>query len=240
MSQSVSPTLIEVVMPLGVAIVLALIFVIWPQIDIAFSQLFYSSEENFVYKNNLLVTSVYSLFRDMPRFLLPVLVLVLIFSLFNKLWLGRSSALAEDKILAKKLRKPWLFLFLVLLIGPGIIVHLVFKENFDRPRPRAVQEFSGTYQFSPAFVIAGESGKHKSFMSGHAAMGFFFIAFAWLVQCRRLLLLGVLIGSLVSFGRILQGGHFLSDVIFPAFVCYFTCQIVAYFIYGSVFIRRPE
>ena len=133
-------------------------------------------------------------------------------------------------------RKPWVFLTLALLIGPGILVHLVVKENWDRPRPRSVQEFGGHKDFIPAFIpaamIKDQPGNNKSFVSGHAAMGFYMMVLAWLFRRRSWFYAGLAMGFVVSFGRLVQGGHFASDLIFAGFFCYFSYRLLSYWILG--------
>jgi lipid A 4'-phosphatase len=133
-------------------------------------------------------------------------------------------------------RKPWVFITLALLIGPGILVHLVAKENWDRPRPRSVQEFGGQKDFIPAFIpaamIKDQPGQNKSFLSGHAAMGFYLMVLAWVFRRRSWFYAGLAMGLVVSFGRVLQGGHFISDLIFAGYLCYFTYRLLSYWILG--------
>ncbi len=121
----------------------------------------------------------------------------------------------------------------MLLIGPGLIVHPILKDNWDRPRPRDVQEFNGDLQFKPAFIMSEQEGKNQSF-------AFYFIAFAWVFRKRRYLVLGLLIGSVVSAGRIVQGGHFLTDVVTAGFICYFTCRVLSYYLLGHANIRKDK
>ncbi len=71
-------------------------------------------------------------------------------------------------------------------------------------------------------------------------MGFFFIAFAWITRQRRYFWLGVAVGGVVSLGRMVQGAHFLTDILTSAFVVYFTCQIVAYYMLGYSRIRPDK
>ena len=59
-------------------------------------------------------------------------------------------------------------------------------------------------------------------MSGHAAIGFWFLVFGWALQQRRWFAIGVMIGLLVGGFRVIQGAHFLSDVVFAFWVVYFT------------------
>jgi lipid A 4'-phosphatase len=65
--------------------------------------------------------------------------------------------------------------------------------------------------------------------SGHAAMGFFPMALAWVCRRQRRLwtAAGLTIGGLVGLGRILQGGHFLSDVLMSAAVVWLVCECLA-------------
>lgn len=205
--------------------VFAVVFVVFPEIDLWVSGLFYDPEKGFYLNDNPVVKVIYNVFRYMPAFLLPVLLLMLIAPWFIKKTQGT--------------RKYTTFLLLTLLIGPGIIVHPVLKDNWDRPRPRSVQEFGGQYDFSPAFVMAENDGKNKSFASGHGAMGFYFMAFAWVFRKRRLFVAGLLVGTMVSMGRIVQGGHFISDVLTAGFIVYFTCQIMSYYLLGHKYIKEP-
>ena len=66
-----------------------------------------------------------------------------------------------------------------------------------------------------------EAKLNKSFPSGHAASGFHLCTMALLFKGKWKLLSICLFstwGTLVSLGRILQGGHFLSDVIGSLFI----------------------
>lgn len=207
-------------------ILVSLFFYLYPQVDLWVAGQFWQPEVGFELNNNSLVQFVYVVFRYMPHFLVPALLILVMLP-----WLKKSLLPS---------RKYTGFLLVVLLIGPGIIVHPILKDNWDRPRPRDVQQFGGKLEFSPAFVMADQPGKNQSFASGHGAMGFFFMAFAWVFRQRRYLLGGILIGTLVSLGRIVQGGHFLSDVVTAGFIVYFTCQLFAHIMLGSSQIKPDK
>jgi lipid A 4'-phosphatase len=209
--------------PLFIAFVFLSIY--FSQLDLWITAHFWSPESGFYMKDDLWAEFCHVVFMHLPKFLLPVLLFAMIYPLFKKAY--------------KSAQKKATFLFVVLLIGPGIIVHLVFKEYWDRPRPRDVVEFQGEKQFNPAFIIANQPGKNKSFASGHAGMGFFFIAFAWIARQRRYFWLGMIVGGIVSLGRMVQGAHFFTDVLTSAFIVYFTCQVVAHYMLGYSRIR-PE
>lgn len=206
-------------------VILAAVFLIWPEIDLIVSRWFYDPQDGFIYKDTPWVVSVYALFRHAPKLILPLLLIMLILSYVKGRW-----GLGTDQ------KRPWLFLFLALLIGPGLLVHLVFKEAWDRPRPRQVVEFGGSKDFIPAFIpaaaIKDQRGNNKSFVSGHAAMGAYLMALAWVFRRRSWLWAGLVMGAVVSLGRLVQGGHFLSDVLFATFFCYFVYRGLAWWLLG--------
>lgn len=126
----------------------------------------------------------------------------------------------------------WILVLLIAL-GPGLIVNAIFKEHYGRPRPRSVEAFGGDEKFVPLFVY-NPDGRGKSFPSGHASIGFFWLGLVpWVSRLHRhgvlrsggwvylFLFLGILQGGLMSFGRIAQGGHFLSDVSWSAAIDYY-------------------
>jgi len=115
-------------------------------------------------------------------------------------------------------RRPALFLVLVATLGPGLLVNVVFKDHYGRPRPREVVELGGTEKFLPVWVM-GSDPQAKSFPCGHCAIGFY-VSAPWLVLRRRRprLALGFLVGGLawgLTMGatRMMAGGHFFSDVV---------------------------
>ena len=45
---------------------------------------------------------------------------------------------------------------------------------------------------------------------------------------RRWFLIGLVSGAVIGAGRIMQGGHFLSDVIFAFYTVWLSCELVAW------------
>ncbi|WP_016954041.1 phosphatase PAP2 family protein [Catenovulum agarivorans] len=202
-------------------LLLALIFVIFPQIDLIVSNWFYDTvEQNFYLAEHWLVDGIYQLFAKPQVVLLPLLIL---FSIF--------CYLRYRKRCHSKRHKKYVCAFLLasLIVGPGLIVNEVLKNNsVGRARPVHIEQYGGDAQFTPAFVYSGYCQTNCSFVSGHAAVGFYFIGLAWLFRRKNAFYLGLAIGILVSFTRIAKGGHFLSDTVFAFWVVYFTNVILAY------------
>jgi len=116
-------------------------------------------------------------------------------------------------------RRKALFFVLLMIIGPGLVVNTIFKDHWGRPRPREIEVFSGHERFLPVWD-KGVSGNGKSFPCGHASMGFYlFSPYFIFRRTSRIgwsvffLNLGLGYGILMGISRMIQGGHFASDVI---------------------------
>ena len=191
-----------------------LIFWTYPQIDLMVSGLFYRPESGFFLGNNSLVLFSYRLFARLQFVVLGLLLLSWMVAKFYK----RSQQQGQSRAA--------IFLFFLLLLGPGLIVNAGLKEHWGRARPREVMEFGGSQQFTPALLPTAQCETNCSFVSGHAALGFYLIGIAWVSRKRRWLVAGITLGGLVGAGRILQGGHFLGDVIFSFWVVYFSAVLL--------------
>ncbi len=124
-------------------------------------------------------------------------------------------------------RRPALFLVLVATVGPGLVVNVIFKDHYGRPRPREVQELGGTEPFLPVWV-KGSDPQARSFPCGHCSMGFY-LSVPWLVLKRRrrrlglaFLAAGLAWGLTLGAARMMAGGHFLSDVVWSGGMVWLT------------------
>ncbi len=126
--------------------------------------------------------------------------------------------------------KPWRRIFLLIVLymifAPGLISNGILKEYWGRPRPRDVIGLGGFAPFEPVLTYSHLT-TGKSFPCGHATVGYFWIVgyFVFRGYRRRLahlfLGLGLVLGTLMGLGRAAQGGHFLSDTIYAAAICWF-------------------
>lgn len=114
-----------------------------------------------------------------------------------------------------------LFLVLSLALGPGLVVNVVLKDHWGRPRPSTVTQFGGPYEYRPPVIPGGPCPHNCSFPSGHASLGFWLVAPAMLAPTRRRRLSVVAalgFGASIGMVRIAQGGHFLSDILFAGLI----------------------
>jgi lipid A 4'-phosphatase len=125
-------------------------------------------------------------------------------------------------------KKQIIIILSILILGPGILVNYVLKNNWGRPRPYQVIRDHEVYRpfYQPNFGVKNDN----SFPSGHASIGFF-LGVPLLVLGRRKLgfIVSILAGSFIGFVRILQGGHFFSDVLFAGIIIWFSIKIINYF-----------
>lgn len=137
---------------------------------------------------------------------------------------------------ARPHRRAALYLVLVLVIGPGVVVNDVFKENWGRPRPLDVVELGGDRAYVAPWVKSPKE-MGGSFASGHAAMGFYLLVPYFLLRRRAparalaVALAGLAYGSLMGLARMIQGAHFLSDVLWALGFVYLT-GLACYYILG--------
>jgi len=197
------------VMPIATLLILTILFRIFPW-DLQLEDAFYSSESGWFASEPGFWISLYT-YGYIPALLMFA---ISAFVLITGFWVFRF----------KKFRKIALLIVLTMAIGPGLFVNLVFKDNWGRTRPRDVVEFGGTMPYYG--VLETSLGKGKSFPSGHASIAFFlFIPYLFLRKTHRktslsIFALGLCYGILVGIGRMVQGGHFASDVIWSAGMVY--------------------
>jgi lipid A 4'-phosphatase len=188
----------------------ALVFLATPELDIAFSRLFYREGEGFFARHWPPFDFLYE-FVQVTRTAVVALVIGLLaarsFSALKRLHVG-TSAIA--------------YIALSLVIGPGLISNTVLKDNMGRARPDQTVQFGGPRTFTPALVPADQCPKNCSFVSGHASLGFFLVTFAFLMAPgyrRRAVFAGIIaLGAAIGVARIGQGRHFLSDVVFAGLI----------------------
>ncbi len=191
-------------------VVCAVLFSLLPALDVRTTALFYHTEEGFFWQSQPIAVLIYNLVPLAAAGLAIGLIAALLLALF-----ARFSYLQAH-------RREVVYLLLVLLLGPGLVVNLVFKDHWGRARPNQVQQFGGSQQFTPALLPTQQCGHNCSFVSGHASLGFYLLAMGFVKKQHRRhwMAVGLMTGATIGLVRIVQGGHFLSDVVFAFFAVY--------------------
>jgi len=191
-------------------------FIIFPDVDLLVAQLTWRPDTQFEFADLAWVRFLYLVFSKIHFIYLVVLLYWVIAP-----WFKQSHQMKN------RLQLHAVFLLLALVVGPGLVVNQVFKENWGRARPREVVEFGGPQQYTPPFDIRKECDGNCSFVSGHASGAFFILTLSWVFRQRRWFWFSLGLGGLVGLGRVLQGGHFVSDVVFAFWAVYFSSLMTA-------------
>jgi len=193
---------------------LAVLFVAFPQLDLAASSLFYRGAGQWMANNEAWWLKIP--YRGLPRVGQGLLVVLLVLLLLG-FWKRFPGLKARRAVIG--------FMLVGGLLGPILLVDATLKEHSGRTRPVNTVNFGGSKQFTPAFIPADQCAKNCSFVSGHVATASFIMAFGWLgapAVRRRWLLASIAFGGLFALVRMVPGGHFLSDTIFAWFATYFS------------------
>lgn len=186
------------------------LFWLVPSIDLFFSDLFYNPQHGFPLAAWTPIVET----EKQVRWLIAAILLVVA---GGALWLRLAG-----RPLWRLDRNALIFLLVALVIGPGIVANTILKDHWGRARPYQVAAFGGDKQFTPAPLPADQCGRNCSFVSGHAALGFSMVCFAFLFPPgrRRNAFFGgaVGLGGLIGLGRIAVGHHFLSDVVYAGLI----------------------
>lgn len=187
--------------------------------DVSVAGRYYEPSEGFPHGSEQPWSALYH-YAVIPAWVAAVSALIVFVASF---WVARAAPH----------RRASLFLVLVMIVGPGILVNDVFKEQWGRPRPKDLVEFNGEKEFVPVWVKSSpENG--NSFASGHASTGFYLLTPYFLLRRNKkwwslfFLALGLGYGSLIGLARMIQGAHFLSDVLWALGFVYLTGLIFYY------------
>ncbi len=206
---------------LGVSMVF---FLSYPDIDLQVSKLFYDANTlSFPGKEWPWVKWIYIYTPEINKWISIGAAIFLLFS-----WIRPNKGY-------NILRRRCITWLLTVIIGIGFIVDWVLKDHVGRPHPYQTVNFNGTDAFVPVLHYQPLCEENCSFVSGHAAGGFVWMAWGmWSRRQtrRRWIWAGIGAGSLIGLTRMLQGGHFLSDVVFSGWFIWLT-----YWLIRSVWIR---
>jgi lipid A 4'-phosphatase len=182
----------------------SVVFLIFPGVDLWFSDLFYRAKGGFWLRRN----DALGFFRATNDVLIAAVVAVLIASVAVKLARpDRPSPVPPNTVV---------FLLSTLILGPLLLVNVILKNSWGRPRPVQVDAFGGEAPYVEVWRITDWCDTNCSFVSGEASSAIWLVAVA-LVLPRSVrgpvTAAAIVYALLLSLNRIAFGGHFLSDVV---------------------------
>jgi lipid A 4'-phosphatase len=208
---------------LALALVIGLLFGIYPELDLKLAALFYDP-----------VAKIFPLKFDA----------LAAFARDAAMWISWGLALPAIAALVIKLVRPdrpllmsgraIVFLLVTLLLSAGVLTNLTFKSYWGRPRPVVVTQFNGPLEFVPWWDPRGRCGRNCSFFSGEGATAFWTYAPAALTPpaWRPLAFAAAtLFGVVTSVLRMAFGGHFFTDVAAAGLVTF----VVIWLAYGYIY-----
>src|SRR5258706_6550583 len=208
---------------LALALVVGLLFGIYPELDLRLAALFYdAATKSFPLKLNTLAVIA----RD------------------GAMWIAWGFAVPAIVALVVKLARPArplpisgravIFLLVTLVLSAGVLTNLTFKSYWGRPRPVVVTQFNGPDQFVPWWDPRGSGGRNCPFCSGEAATASWTYAPAALAPpaWRPLAYVAAtLFGIMTSVLRMAFGGHFFTDVAAAGLVTFLVIWLAHGYIY---------
>ena len=201
-----------------VILLLIKLVVVSPGVDRDLAILPYDAVHNRFYGEDDLLSKM--IYRLVPW----ITVCMVVFPISWVIW----SAAKRDERQTKLAKRFSIIVLLSLTLGPGLLVNTVFKGNWGRARPYQVLRDGKI--FTPVWQANFKERSQHSFSSGHASIGFFLgIPLLALGRKRTAVIVSAAGGLIVGGVRILQGGHYLTDVLFSGIFVWLVAWIVIYF-----------
>ena len=210
------------------AAAIGLLFGFFPDLDLKITALFYDPATR---KFPLRTDSMLGYIRDAMSWLLVIFAAPAVLALFVKY--------------AMPSVKPWmsapaaLYLIATLVLAPGLVVNVLLKNHWSRPRPVAVQEFGGNERFVAWWDPRGQCLRNCSFVAGEASSAFWTLAPASLAPPPwRLLAYAAATALGIGMGvvRLAMGAHFFTDVVFAGIFTF----VIIWLAHNLIFRAKPE
>jgi membrane-associated PAP2 superfamily phosphatase len=218
------------IVALSIAVVASLVFGLYPELDLRAARYFHAFVDD---SRNYFAFRIYPpmmIARDVGLWIGTLLIAPAVIALIVKLCLPHRKLLVSGRAIV--------FLMATLALGPGLLVNVVLKDHWNRPRPIDVTHFGGKENFVPWWDPRGNCERNCSFVSGDVSGAFWTVAPAALAppQWRALAYGGALVlGTAMGAFRVMAGGHFISDAIFAGVFTF----LIVWLVYGWIY-RWPR
>jgi membrane-associated PAP2 superfamily phosphatase len=213
------------IVALAIAGIVGLVFGLFPQLDLAISAPFYPIARN-GNTFGLRIDPSLMLVRNIGLWISTAIILVVLAALVIKLILPTRRLFIPGRAVV--------FLIVTMALGPGLVVNVILKDHWGRPRPIDVTQFGGNEHFVPWWDPRGDCPGNCSFVSGDVSGAFWTVAPAVLVPpAWRVLAYGaaLTLGAAMATLRVVAGAHFFSDVAFAGIFTFLIIWIVHGLIY---------
>lgn len=194
---------------LAIAVLAGLVFGLYPGFDLEVARYFHGFVDR---SHNMFALRIYPPLmkaRDIGLWVGTILVAPAVAALIVKLLLPRRRMLISGRATV--------FLITTLVLAPGLLVNVLLKDHWGRPRPIDVIQLGGDQKFVAWWDPRGDCPSNCSFVSGDVAGAVWTVAPAALAppHWRALAYAAALaLGTGMGTIRVMAGAHFPSDVIF--------------------------
>ena len=218
------------IIALAIGGIAGLVFGLFPQLDLAISRPFHDHVDSI---GNVFAWRTYVPLmraRDIGLWVGTVLVAPAVLSLLLKLILPERKMFVSGRAA--------IFLIVTMALGPGLLVNVLLKDHWGRPRPIDVTQFGGDQHFVSWWDPRGDCPGNCSFVSGDVSGAAWTFAPAALAPPQwRALAYGAALALTVGMAavRMMAGGHFASDAIFASVFTF----LIVWFSYTLIY-RWPR
>jgi membrane-associated PAP2 superfamily phosphatase len=211
------------VIALALALVIGLLFGVYPELDLKLAALFYDNAQKVF---PLKLDAVAAFARDAAMWIAWAFVVPALVTMVVKFIRPERPMLMSGRAVV--------FLLVTMLLSAGVLTNLTFKSYWGRPRPVAVAVFGGDKPFVPWWDPRGACARNCSFFSGEGATAFWTYAPAALAPpaWRPLAYVGATVFGITTSGlRMAFGGHFFTDVAIAGLVSFLVIWLAYALIY---------
>src|SRR3954452_10307921 len=112
---------------IGLAILVLLVLV--PAIDFSVSKLFYHPATGFIWRDQPVPEFLHNAIQILARVIGAVTLLAFFYTAVRSVWTKAPATLLRLG------PRSWAFLFLGLVLGPGLVANVMLKDTWSRARP---------------------------------------------------------------------------------------------------------
>ncbi len=210
---------------LAIAAVVGTVFALYPQLDVTLSRYFYAGGLRWH-----VLDWRSGIVRDIASWIIALVAAPAFIALAVKWLLPRRPLLMPGRAVV--------LMISTLALGPGLIVNVILKDNWGRPRPQFLTEFGGPAPLLPWWDPRGKCDKNCSFVAGEPSGAFWTMSAAAVAppQWRAAAYAAAItFGSAVGVLRMSAGGHFFTDVVFSGVVVF----LLIWLVHGLLYRWRP-